>query len=183
MHPPQIKSGETARLILHPLTLDDAPRIQLIFPHWEIVRHLANRVPWPYPPNGAKTFLQEHALPAMAREEEWHWGLRLKSAPEEIIGAISLVRGVRDNRGFWLGLDYHGSGLMSEAADWATAYWFKVLGFQLLRVSKSAANAASRNISARQGMRLIGSELRQYVGGPAESEIWELTADDWLRGQ
>ncbi len=174
-----ILGGDTARLVLRPLAIEDAPRIQQIFPHWEIVRHLHNRIPWPYPPDGAENFLRGHALPAIERGDEWHWGLRLNSAPDEIIGAISLVRAEANNRGFWLGLDYHGQGLMSEAADWANDYWFNVLGFDVLRVSKSAANTASRKISQRQGMRLIGHELRHYVGGPAASEIWELTAAEW----
>lgn len=175
----RIAVGETKRLLLQPLAIEDAPRIQELFPHWEIVRHLLNRVPWPYPPDGAERFLCEHALPAMERGDEWHWSLRLKSAPGELIGAISLVRGDANNRGFWLGLDYHGHGLMSEAAVWATNYWFDVLGFSVLRVSKSVSNIASRRISERQGMRLVGHELRDYVSGPAQSEIWELTAEEW----
>jgi len=44
---------QTTRLILRPLELADAEQVQIIFPHWEIVRYLANRVPWPYPPDGA----------------------------------------------------------------------------------------------------------------------------------
>ena len=40
---------QTARLLLRPLALDDVPAIQEHFPRWEIVRHLASRVPWPYP--------------------------------------------------------------------------------------------------------------------------------------
>lgn len=46
---------ESARLLLRPLELSDAAAVQLIFPKWEIVRYLANKVPWPYPPDGALT--------------------------------------------------------------------------------------------------------------------------------
>lgn len=35
----------TPRLLLRPLALTDAPAIQALFPRWEIVRHLASRVP------------------------------------------------------------------------------------------------------------------------------------------
>ena len=38
----------TPRLILRPLELSDADAVQDIFPQWEIVRYLANKVPWPY---------------------------------------------------------------------------------------------------------------------------------------
>lgn len=48
----------TERLILRPLTLDDADGIQQQFPHWAVVRYLNALVPWPYP-----------ALWEMTREE------------------------------------------------------------------------------------------------------------------
>ncbi len=106
--------GETKRLILQPLGLADAPQIQELFPHWEIVRYLRNVVPWPYPANGALEFIRDVALPQMTRGESWIWTLRLKSEPELIIGNIHLRKGERDHRGFWLGLKWHGQGLMSE---------------------------------------------------------------------
>jgi ribosomal-protein-alanine N-acetyltransferase len=49
----RIPALETARLLLRPLQLDDAEQVQILFPHWEIVRYLASRMPWPYPPDGA----------------------------------------------------------------------------------------------------------------------------------
>ena len=55
---------ETARLLLKPLELADAEQIQALFPQWEIVRYLTKAVPWPYPPDGALTFLRDAALPA-----------------------------------------------------------------------------------------------------------------------
>jgi RimJ/RimL family protein N-acetyltransferase len=84
---------ETARLLLRPLALSDAEQAQLLFPQWEIVRYLNSRVPWPYPPDGALTFYREVALPAVERGEAWHWTLRLKSNPGQMIGNISLMRG------------------------------------------------------------------------------------------
>ena len=73
---------ETARLLSRPLQLSDAEQVQILFPKWEIVQYLANRVPWPYPPNGAETYYRDIALPAVERDEQWHWTLRLKAAPE-----------------------------------------------------------------------------------------------------
>src|SRR5262245_56833363 len=43
---------ETARLILRPPRMDDAPAVQKRFGRWEIVQHLLNTVPWPYPDDG-----------------------------------------------------------------------------------------------------------------------------------
>ena len=174
-----VPEGQTRRLILRPLALADAAQIQELFPHWEIVRYLRNIVPWPYPADGALHFIRDFALPAIARGEQWVWTLRLKSAPEKIIGVIDLRKGEEDNRGFWLGLEWQGRGLMSEACGWANDFWFEALGFPVLRTAKAAANAASRRISVKHGMRLMGVIEKDYVCGRLPSEIWEITAEEW----
>ena len=171
---------ETPRLVLCPLELADADAAQRLFPHWEIVRYLNAIVPWPYPSGGALSYYRDVALPAVARGDEWHWTLRLKSAPAQLIGAIGLIRGDADNRGFWLGLPWHGQGLMTEAAVATADFWFEVLGFPVLRVAKAAANVASRRISERTGMRLVGATEKHYVSGRLPTEIWEITAPEWI---
>ncbi len=125
---------ETQRLILRPLELDDAERTQLLFPHWDIVKHLAARFPWPYPSDGALIYYRDDALPAMSRGDEWHWTLRLKTDPAQHIGCISLFKGETGNRGFWLGLPWHRQGLMTEAVDTVNDFWFNRLSFQRERL-------------------------------------------------
>jgi RimJ/RimL family protein N-acetyltransferase len=68
---------------------------------------------------------------------------------------------------------------MTEACAWANDFWFDVLGAPTLRVSKAVANTASRRISLKHGMRVIGTEVANYVSGRQPSEIWELTAAEW----
>src|SRR5215472_1288673 len=122
------------RLLLRPLELADAEQVQILFPHWEIVRYLANHVPWPYPADGALKYYRDQALLAIERGEEWHWTLRLRSAPLKIIfGGVALMRKENNNRGFWLALPWHRQGLMSEACEVVTDYWFDVLNEPVLR--------------------------------------------------
>jgi [ribosomal protein S5]-alanine N-acetyltransferase len=170
---------ETPRLLLRPLEIADAEQIQILFPHWEIVRYLATQVPWPYPPDGAITFIRDIALPAVERGEAWHWTLRLKSSPNQVIGSIDLRKRENDNRGFWLGLPWQGQGLMTEACEAVTDFWFNRLNFPVLRAPKAVGNAASRRISEKQGMRLVATEDRDYVSGRFPSETWEITAEEW----
>jgi len=170
---------ETKRLWLRPLELADAAQIQILFPHWELVKFLAGRVPWPYPADGALTYCRDIALPAIERREERHWPLRLKSDPARLIGAISLMKAENHNRGFWLGLPWQGQRLMSEACDSVTAYWFDVLESPVLRVPKAIANEASRRISLKQGMRIVATEERNFASGRLPAEIWEITAEEW----
>jgi ribosomal-protein-alanine N-acetyltransferase len=169
---------QTSRLLLRPLELADAVQAQLLFPHWEIVRYLANTVPWPYPQDGAYIYYRDAALPAMDRGDQWHWTLRLKTEPDRLIGSVSLMKG-ENNRGFWLGLPWHGQGLMTEACEAVTDYWFNSLKYPVLRAPKAIANTASRRISEKSGMRMVAREDRDYVSGRLPSEIWEITAEEW----
>jgi RimJ/RimL family protein N-acetyltransferase len=177
--PLPISPLETSRLLLRPLCLDDAEQIQDIFPHWEVVQYMAATIPWPYPSDGALTYIRDSALPAMECGREWHWTLRLRTDPAQIIGCASLRAEIGHNRGFWLGAAWQRKGLMSEAAEAITDYWFEVLGFDVLRVSKAEDNIGSRRISERSGMRCVGIHERAYVGGQYASEYWEITATEW----
>ena len=172
----------TERLILRPLELADAEAIQQHFPHWEVVRYLNALVPWPYPADGALTYLRDMALPAIARSEEWHWSIRLKSAPGQLIGNVSLMDEEDNNRGFWLAPQWQHQGLMSEASAAVTDYWFQTLDRPLMRVPKASPNLASRRISERDGMRLIGTEERDFVGGRFPCDVWEITREQWRAG-
>lgn len=169
---------ETPRLLLKPLELADAAAIQELFPHPEIVRYIAKSVPWPYPPDGALSYLRNSALPAMERGDQWHWTLRLKEHPGRIIGSIGVLKG-ETNRGFWIGLPWQGQGLMTEASGAATDYWFDTLGFPIMRIPKAIENVASRRISERQGMRVVEVTNHEFVSGTWPTEIWEITAEEW----
>jgi [ribosomal protein S5]-alanine N-acetyltransferase len=177
--PHDIPPLETPRLLLRALEAEDLPQVQAIFPQWEIVKYLNSKVPWPYPADGAETFFREMALPARRRGEEWLWTIRLKTAPEKIIGAISLRKNGYKNRGFWLDPSMHGQGYMTEASEVVTDFWFEVLKFLVLRVPKAVANTASRRISEKQGMRVIKRTESDYVCGRLPSELWEITAEEW----
>jgi len=174
---------QTPRLILRPMELADAEQIQILFPKWEIVRYLTAQVPWPYPPDGAYQFCRNVALPAMERGDAWHWMLRLKTAPTQVIGSIGVMKGEEVNRGFWLGLPWQGQGLMTEACEVVTDYWFNTLKFPVLRVPKAVANIGSRRISEREGMRVIAVREHDYVGGRLPTQVWEITADQWRARQ
>ena len=169
----------TSRLILRSLEIADAVAVQELFPRSDIVKFMSNRVPWPYPTDGALTFIRDLALPAMRQGQEWHWSIRRKSAPSNLIGVISLMTWKDENRGFWLDPVWQGQGFMAEASAAVTDYWFDVLGRDVLRVSKAAANTRSRRVSERSGMRLIRTEEREYVCGRLPAEIWEITRDEW----
>lgn len=175
-----VPAFDTERLLLRPLQAEDAQQIQKCFPQWEIVRYLAARFAWPYPQDGAEQFVNNVALPAMARGEGWFWTIRRKEAPQQLIGVISLSLTVDNHRGFWLDPAWHRRGYMTEACRVVTEYWFTELEQPVLRVPKARDNAASRKMSISSGMRLIRTGQEQYIGGEMASELWEITRQEWL---
>ncbi len=68
---------------------------------------------------------------------------------------------------------------MREASIAATDYWFNVLNKPVLRAPKAALNSRSQRISVTSGMRLIKTVKKEYVSGLLDSELWEITRDEW----
>lgn len=177
---PSFPTFQTQRLILTPLQLTDAPAIQALFPHWEVVRYLDSRVPWPYPADGALAYVRDQALPAIERGEEWHWMIRLASDPAQIIGSISLFDQPDNHRGFWLSPPWQGHGYMGEACEVINDYWFLTLGRPVMVVPKAVGNQGSRRISEREGMRLLRTERGRFVSAELDKEVWALDREQWL---
>ncbi|MHB9806869.1 GNAT family N-acetyltransferase [Pantoea ananatis] len=171
----------TERLILKPLTLQDADAIQVVFPQWEIVRYLIDSVPWPYPDGAARDFVANVALPAVEAGKGWFWTIRRRDAETVLIGVISLKDTPDNHRGFWLVPEWQGQGYMTEASNAVTDYGFNVLNKPVLRTPKAAANVRSVAISVKSGMRLVRTETQRYVSGEHDAELWEVTRDEWRK--
>ena len=173
---------ETPRLVLRPVRRKDAPVVQRRFPHWEIVRYLDAKIPWPYPPDGAATHI-ETCLGEMARGEKSHWAIIPKSGPADLIGLIDLWPddGVsRSQRGFWLDPEFQRQGLMTEAVDRVTAYAFIDLCWPHLWLTNAQDNHASRRIKEHQGAQLVDLMIGRHVGGEGPQMVWRLSRKDWL---
>ncbi len=89
----------TERLLLKPLVAADAVQIQQRYPRWEIVRYMVASVPRPYPENGAENYVNNVALPDMAKGIAWFWTIRRREAPDELMGLICLYDVEDNNRG------------------------------------------------------------------------------------
>lgn len=169
----------TERLLLKPLEAEDALQIQKLYPRWEIVRYLVASVPWPYPSDGAETYVNNVALPDVENGVAWFWTIRRKDDPEQLMGLICLYDVEDNNRGFWLAPEWQGQGYMREASIAATDFWFNTLNKPLLRAPKAAVNERSQRISSSSGMRLVRTEKKAYVSGELDSELWEITREEW----
>ncbi|MEE2835133.1 MAG: GNAT family N-acetyltransferase [Myxococcota bacterium] len=175
---------ETARLLLVPISLDDAAGYAEHFVDYEVIRYLSADVPWPYPPGGVESFLSEVVIPVQG-QDRWVWALRSKAAPEACIGAIDLWRdGQPEHRGFWLGRRFWGQGLMTEACEAVNAHAFEALGFEELIFANAAGNLGSRRVKEKTGAEFLGVGPGRYVDPKlTEQELWRLRRSVWQRRQ
>jgi [ribosomal protein S5]-alanine N-acetyltransferase len=174
---------ETRRLILRPLAPADAPAIQRHFNNWNIIRNLASVVPWPYPDDGAETFIRQQLQKAAAGEEIYHWVLVLRQGDGQAIGSISFrsqLEAAKGNRGFWLAEPYWNQGLMTEAIAAVNDFVFETLRLESFYVCNSASNAASRRVKQKTGAVFVGYIELAHHNGQTKSEKWKVTRQSWL---
>jgi ribosomal-protein-alanine N-acetyltransferase len=171
----------TTRLLLRCITPNDIPAYEKHFIDYEVIRHLASVVPWPYPKNGVSEFLHSQVFPRLG-SDRWMWAITLKESPQELIGAVDLWReGIPEHRGFWLGRAYWGKGYMTEAVAPVTDYAFTSLGFEKLVFNNAVGNARSSRVKEKTGAKLIGRSPAKFVDPSyTEHETYELTLADWL---
>jgi len=175
----KIETLQTERLILSELTLDHQQDYQDGFADYEVIRHMNGLVPWPYPNNGAREFMEQSVLPNQGKTL-WTWGLFLKQNPNSLIGTITLRKSAVDNRGFWLAQKYWGKGYMTEAAEAVNAYAFEKLGFEKLLFTNAKGNKRSRRIKEKTGSTLVKILPMDAVDPQyTEAEHWELTKESW----
>jgi len=174
---------QTSRLILRPLALADAPAIQRQFNNWNIIRNLASVVPWPYPDDGAETFVKLQLAKIAAGEEIYQWVLVLRSGDGQAIGNIHFRPGSdapKGNRGFWLAEPYWNRGLMTEAITAVNDFAFRTLGIDGFHVCNVASNAASRRVKQKTGAEFVGYIELSHHNGQSKSERWRVTRENWL---
>ncbi|WP_349643394.1 GNAT family N-acetyltransferase [Bradyrhizobium betae] len=150
------------------------------------MRHLAAVVPWPYPADGAATFVRSQLDKISAGEEIHHWVLVLKGGDGEAIGNIHFrpyADGAKGNRGFWLAEPYWRRGLMTEAIAAVNDFAFFTLGLDHFFVCNAATNEASRRVKQKTGAEFVGFIELLHHGGQSKSEKWIVRRDAWLRGR
>jgi len=173
----------TERLILRPLALSDAPAIQRHFNNWTIIRNLAALVPWPYPDDGAATFIRLQLDKIAAGEEIYQWVLVLRDGDGEAIGNIHFrprSDSLKGNRGFWLAEPYWRHGLMTEAIAAVNDFAFGPLGIDQFYVCNVATNAASRRVKQKTGAEFVGFVELAHHDGQTRSERWIVRREAWL---
>ena len=174
---------QTSRLILRPLALADAPAIQRHFNNWNIIKNLAAAVPWPYPEDGAESFIRQQLEKIAAGEQNYHWGLVFRSGDDQAIGSISFrpePESLKGNRGFWLAEPYWNQGLMTEAVEAVNDFVFRTLDIESFYVLNAASNMGSRRVKQKTAAEFVGYAELAHHNGERKAEKWKVTRASWL---
>jgi len=179
-----IPTLETNRLSLRPPVPEDADALQRHFDDWGVIKQIGSHVPWPYPKDGARAYLDVF-IPQNGNGTFYYWGIFAKTNPKELIGAIEyrFRPEDEDNRGFWLSRSHWGQGLMTEAVARTQDYMFFDVGVSKLIIRNLSTNVRSKNIKVKTGALLIGQGTGEYHDGIQDEDIWELTRARWIQAR
>lgn len=144
---------------LRPLVPGDAPRLTALADSARVAAHLRDRFPHPYRREDADQFLdylEQNAGQALARAICWD---------DDLVGLISAEQGCDIYRfnaeiGYWLGEDYWGKGIASQALSqfvrlvFNSDYMLKRLEAQVFEQHLASMRVLEKNGFVREGRRL-----------------------------
>ena len=156
---------KTERLVLRPLTLDDADLIWPDISDPEIARQMA----WEAHTERSQTvaFL-EHEVARVNSGKGITWAVFKDGA---FCGIFSLIGLVRTHRAltydkaelaYWISRKYQRQGIMTEAGRRVIQFAFEDLKLHKLFVSHFSENAASENLIKRLGFRYVGEQIEEF---------------------
>jgi [ribosomal protein S5]-alanine N-acetyltransferase len=153
---------ETARLILRPFDLSDAPAVKELAGAFEVADTTLN-VPHPYRDGVAEAWILTHRQLYRAGALV-NFAITLRSTGQ-LLGAIGLrvqPGHERAELGYWVGFPYWRNGYCTEAARAVIGYGFDTLGLHRIHASHLYRNPASGRVMVKLGMRYEG-RLREHV--------------------
>ncbi len=179
--------AETARLLLRPVTIADAPAFLEYY-----ARNKGHLQPWePVRPEDFYTLerqreiLETHVRTA-ADGAMQAFAILPKDDPATLAGRIALdniVRGVFQSATLGYSIDraFTGKGLASEAVAGALAFAFDVLELHRVQAGTMISNAASQRVLLKNGFRHEGTALRYLnINGRWEDHhLYAITAEEY----
>ena len=171
---------ETKRLVLRPFSPSDAEAQQVIINDREIAANTRS-IEYPYPEGAALAWIGKHAE-LWKKGESAIFAICLKSNGK-LTGAIGLEIEEQDQNaelGYWLGRNYWGQGICSEAAAEVVRFGFETLALHKIHAHHMTRNPASGRVLEKIGMKkegLLRSHVRKW-GVFEDIEIYGMLASD-----
>jgi len=146
----------TARLVLRPFVLRDAPRVRELAGERDVAATALN-IPHPFERGMAEQWIASH-------HPQWEEGSGaafavVRQQDQRVIGAVGLTierRHAAAELGYWIGKPYWGQGYASEAVAGVVRCAFEDLALHRLHASHFAGNLASRRVLEKAGFQCEG---------------------------
>lgn len=140
------------------------------YPAWRNLRRASREFLRPYEPRWSEADLSQQVFAARLRRgrEEARAGtdytffiFRNEAGRETLVGGLTLSNIRRraaqfGTLGYWMGRDYAGQGLMTEAVGAVVPYVFDSLGLHRIHAACIPTNIASRRVLEKNGFREEG---------------------------
>ena len=176
---------ETERLILRPLTLEDAPAVQRMSSSVEIAK-TTRRIPHPYEDGMAERWINTHSQ-AWSRREAVSYGIVVRESGA-LCGAVSVRLCMEDNRGelgYWIGEEHWNRGYATEAAAQVLDFCFGHLNLNRVSAEYMKHNPASARVLEKCGMKHEGMLRQHYLkwGRYVDAGVFGLLAEEWRQSR
>jgi RimJ/RimL family protein N-acetyltransferase len=165
---------ETERLMLRRPTLADVTAITRLAGDRRIAEN-TRRLPHPYSQDHAIEFVR-----AITHTPETTFLIEQNHTPIGMVGADWREPDAPE-LGYWLGVDYWGQGLATEAARAVIDFTFEQFEVAQMRSGARVANPASRNVLEKCGFQWCGVELHRFesLGSSTPVDCFRLTRTVW----
>jgi 8-oxo-dGTP diphosphatase len=148
----------TERLVLRPLTPDDAEQLHRLLNDWEVCRMLQT-VPFPYP----RVLADQWIADQVAKRQDgaaYHFAItRRETGRDLLVGAVGLKLMPGQRRatlGYWVGRRFWGQGLAREAAGRVLRWALANLDLDSVEAVVATDNRASARVLVAAGFREVG---------------------------
>jgi RimJ/RimL family protein N-acetyltransferase len=171
---------DTDRLVLRSPIAGDAPEISRLLGNWQVAHWLV-RVPFPYRTEHAELWIKRSAE-ERAAGQGWPF-LMVLAGSNKIVGSMDLSLESDDRTGtlgYWLGEDYWGQGLATEAARAVIRFAFEIAQLDQVNASALPDNARSMRVLEKAGLAHVERRYEDTVErGRVDIEFFALDRDVW----
>lgn len=180
-----LKIIETNRLKLRELRKGDEENIVNRIGSINVARYL-QVVPHPYNLSDAEWFVNKQIKEReKGQREEFTFGITQKEQ-DQVIGCIGLSKIDLEQKqatlGYWLGQDFWGQGIMTEAAKEVIAFGFSELGLKRINVEAVVENQGSNRVIKKLGFVFEGVKRKGMIS-KATGEVHDVNKYGLLRDE
>ena len=168
----------TERLALRPLTQADAAPLHKLLDDWDVLRSLAN-ISYPYTGADAEAWIAA-ATADLAAGRAYHLAIAGRDRDVETLVGVAGLTLAPDGRsarlGYWVGRQFWGHGVATEAAGRLARWALANLDLDRLEATVAEDNPASLAVLRRLGFREIGRGRAHFRARGGELPVITLAA-------